>query len=72
MVGKREWGAERGNDDGDEGHGANVRKVVPENRYLDKLRERLAHQPHQPAAGPKEPKNPGFTVYGDDGRPLKK
>ena len=69
-------GDERRGEDGDEGHGSNVRVVQIENAYHEKLRARLRQdQKPEPGPGPAtaEPekrKNPGFTVYGDDGRPI--
>ena len=57
-------------DDDDEPVGPVV-KVQIENRYFDKLRERLGSGGAAPAtAEPEETKGPGFVIYGDDGRPI--
>ncbi len=72
MTGKREWGSEARGGDGNDGPPGKEQKVEIENRYFDKLKERLGQQP-EPATEPAtaEPKKPGFVIYGNDGLPLK-
>ncbi len=73
-------GDERRGEDGDEGHGNNVRVVQIENAYHEKLRERMGQQPGftpltpEEAAwvsrllGPEDEKRPpGPVIYNDDG-----
>ncbi len=72
MAAKVQGDERRGQDD-DEGSGPNVKKVTPENRYFDKLRERLGTGT-KPEAAPAtaEPVRPSpGIIYGDDGHPIK-
>ncbi len=61
-------------DDGDPIQG-DTKKIVPDNSYMEKLRQRLASGglpgPAPTAEGNKDIQIPTYVIYGDDGHPVK-
>ena len=74
MAERKNLGDIRRGQDDDDGPAPATREVQPDSPYLERLKARLSQQP-KPRGGkiehePDEPKNPGFVVYGDDGKPI--